>query len=71
MSPTASQSNALETRFMSNVAHAPSAVSASSLPRGFAHLIAAVTGAIEAAFEVFAEAADMSAEARNRFPSAD
>jgi len=56
---------------MSNVAHAPSAVSASSLPRGFAHLIAAVTGAIEAAFEVFAEAADMSAEARNRFPSAD
>lgn len=53
---------------MSNVAKAPSVASA---PRGLAHLIAALTGAIEAASEVFAEAAAMSAEARNRFPSAD
>jgi len=52
---------------MSNVAHAGSAPSS----RGFAHLIAALSNAIEAAFEVFAEAADMSAKARDRFPSAD
>jgi len=53
---------------MSNVAHAHSAVPA---PRGLAQMIAAVSNALEAAFEVFAEAADLSAKARNRFPSAD
>jgi hypothetical protein len=52
---------------MSNVASVRSA----SAPRGLAHLIAAVTNAIEAAFEVVAEAAEMSAAARSRFPSAD
>ena len=58
----------LETNRMSNLAHAPSAATA---PRGLAHLIAAVTGAIEAAVDVFAEAGAMSAEARNRYPLAD
>ncbi len=53
---------------MSNVAHAEPAAAA---PRGLVQLIAAVSSAVEAAFEVFAEAADMSAKARNRFPSAD
>ena len=53
---------------MSNVAPAQSAPSAS---RGLAHLIAALTGAIESTLQVFVEAAAMSAEARNRFPSAD
>lgn len=67
-SATASSPTLLEKNLMSNVAKAPSVASA---PRGLAHLIAALTGAIEAASEVFAEAAAMSAEARNRFPSAD
>jgi hypothetical protein len=58
----------LETNLMSNVAHAEPAAAA---PRGLVQLIAAVSSAFEAAFEVFAEAADMSAKARNRFPSAD
>ena len=54
---------------MSNVAHVQSAAPA---PRGLAHLFfAAVSNAIEAAVEVFAEATAMTAEARNRFPSAD
>lgn len=57
---------------MSNVSRVPSAASATAAaPRGLVHLFAAVTGAIEAAFEVFAEAADMSAKARRRFPAAD
>ena len=58
----------LETSPMSNVAPAQSAPSAS---RGLAHLIAALTGAIESTLQVFVEAAAMSAQARNRFPSAD
>ncbi len=53
---------------MSNVAHVRSVAAA---PRGMGQLFAAVTNAIEAAFEVFAEAAEQSAKARNRFPSAD
>jgi len=54
---------------MSNLAHAESA---SPVRRGgLAQLIATVANAIETAFDVFAEAADMSAAARNRFPSAD
>lgn len=65
---TASSQSLLETNSMSNVASVQSAASA---PRGLAHLIAAVTNVIEAAFEVFAEAAEMSAAARSRFPSAD
>lgn len=65
---TASSPCLLETNPMSNVASVQSAASA---PRGLAHLIATVTNAIEAAFEVFAEAAEMSAKARSRFPSAD
>lgn len=52
---------------MSNIAHAQPAPAA----RGLALLIAAVANVIEGAFEVFAEAGDMSAEARRRFPSAD
>ncbi|HEX3937647.1 MAG TPA: hypothetical protein VHX43_09085 [Xanthobacteraceae bacterium] len=64
---TASSPSLLETNAMSNVASVRSA----SAPRGLAHLIAAVTNAIEAAFEVVAEAAEMSAAARSRFPSAD
>jgi hypothetical protein len=58
----------LETNPMSNVASAQSAVSA---PRGLAHLLATLSGAFEATLEVFAEAAEMSAAARNRFPLAD
>lgn len=53
---------------MSNVAHAQSVVAA---PRGLVEFFATVSNAIEAAFEVFAEAAELSAKARNRFPSAD
>lgn len=53
---------------MSNVVSLRSAASA---PRGLAHLIAALTNAIGATVEVFAEAAEMSAAARSRFPSAD
>jgi hypothetical protein len=68
MSVAASSSSLAETDSMSNVAEAQSAI---PLSRGLAQLIAAVAGAVEAAFEVFAEAADMSAEARRRFPSAD
>ena len=67
-SATAPRSSLLETNLMSNVAHAEPAAAA---PRGLVQLIAAVSSAFEAAFEVFAEAADMSAKARNRFPSAD
>jgi hypothetical protein len=65
---SAPRSSLLETNLMSNVAHAEPAAAA---PRGLVQLIAAVSSAVEAAFEVFAEAADMSAKARNRFPSAD
>lgn len=64
----ASPAHILETNPTSNVGHAQTAASA---PRGLAHLIAAVTGALEAAVDVFAEASAMSTEARNRFPSAD
>lgn len=65
---TASSPNLLETNPMSNVVTLRSAASA---PRGLAHLIAALTNAIGATVEVFAEAAEMSAAARSRFPSAD
>jgi hypothetical protein len=64
---TASSQSLLETDPMSNVASVQSA----SAPRGLAHLIATVTNAIEAALEVVAEGAEMSAKARSRFPSAD
>lgn len=39
--------------------------------RGFARIIAAVTAAVETVLDVFGEAADLSAAARRRFPSAD
>lgn len=68
MRATTSSPSLLETNLMSNVAHAESAHPAR---RGFAQLIAAVANAIETAIDVFAEAADMSAAARNRFPLAD
>lgn len=53
---------------MRNLARAETAAAA---PRGLVHLFAALASAVEAAVEVFAEAADMSAKARDRFPSAD
>jgi hypothetical protein len=68
MGASATSSRFLETHAMRNIAHAEPAAASS---RGFSHLIAAVSNVIEAAFEVFAEAADMSAKARDRFPSAD
>lgn len=68
MSATAASLSLLEKNLMSNLAKAQSDASAS---RGLAHLIATLTGAIKSTLEVFAEAAAMSAEARNRFPSAD
>ncbi|HUI15942.1 MAG TPA: hypothetical protein VL048_20975 [Xanthobacteraceae bacterium] len=39
--------------------------------RGLARIVATVTGAFETAFAVIDEAADQSAAARRRFPTAD
>ncbi len=61
-------SSLLETNLMSNVAHAQSVAAA---PRGLVELFAAVSSALGAAVDVLAEAAELSAKARDRFPSAD
>ena len=39
--------------------------------RGLARVIAAVAGAVETAFDLIDEAADQSAAARRRYPTAD